>query len=122
MDNNMNPGAPPPVDVPPTPGFNNPPVDVPPTPAPAPAPAPQFGAGGVTGKTGLAKFFDGITLTDIGTIAIITAVGLFAICYYRRRIQHLKEEKSETKKKLEEIEVNVVNALGPNYKKMNEWR
>lgn len=94
------------------------PVYEPPPPI-TPVPGPQFSQGGATSnKTGLEKFFDGITLTDIGIIAIVTAVGITAICYYRKRIDYLKKEKSEVKKKVEELEMNVAKALGPNYKKL----
>lgn len=120
MDNNIiTPGAP---DIPPAtpPPMPSPAPDFSQQPAPAAPPAPQaFAGGGVTSnKTGLAKFFDGVTVTDVVTLGLFTAVSLFAIVYYRKKIEYLKKEKPEVKKKIEEIEMNVVNALGSNYRKI----
>lgn len=79
-------------------------------------PAPQYGAGG---QTGMKDFFKGVSFTDVGMIALVTACMCTIIFYYRKRIQHLKEEKSTVQKDVEEMKVNVMNALGPNYKRLN---
>lgn len=109
------------IDTPPLPTPSPAPVDVPPLPTPAPAPAPlpmppqQFASGG---ETGIKGFFKGVSFTEVGMIALATAAMCTIIFYYRQRIKHLKEEKSTVQGTVEELQMNVMNMMGPSYKKI----
>lgn len=86
-----------------------------PMPAPAPLPAPEskFSSGGFLGGA-----FDGVSLTDVGMIAITACAAFYIIKYYRDRINYLKSEKTQLTKDVEELKANVQLAFGGNYKKM----
>jgi uncharacterized membrane protein len=87
----------------------------PPPPAPPPAPTPQIGA--ESGKSGFfGDLFDGVTLVDVGIIALVGCTMFFMIKYYREKYSYLKNEKTQMTKDVEELKVNVQSALGENYK------
>jgi hypothetical protein len=110
MDNFSNPGTPAPSPAP-----MEAPMPAPmPAPAPATPPPPQFGNGGSPGG----KFFDGVTLVDVGMIALTTTAIIITIYYYHQKIKQVQRDKSVTQTKVEELEANVVNLMAPNYKKM----
>jgi hypothetical protein len=86
-----------------------------PAPLPAPSPAPQYSNGSV------GSFFDGVTLTDVGMVAICACAGLLIIKYYRDRINYLQKEKTQTSKDVQEIKTNVQNLIastGGQYRKL----
>ncbi len=72
--------------------------------APPPMPAPKVG------------FFSGITVTDVGMIALASLSFFMIIYYYRNKITYIKKEQAQMKKDVEELKANVQTALGPDYK------
>lgn len=85
----------------------------PPVVAPLPA-APAFAEGGMPGGSG--GFFKGITITDVGMIALATVTMCMIIYYYRNKIAYIKRDRSQLKQEVEELKINVQTALGPDYK------
>lgn len=113
MESFETPGATPPLQE----GFAPPPTPpTPPTPpvTPEPAPAGQFAGGGSVGS-----WLNGVSLTDVMTVALVgTALGMI-IYYYRARIIKMKQEDLAVQKDIEELKTNLQTVMGPNYQKMS---
>ena len=111
MDNNI-----PPVPAPVDPALQQPvpapvpaPIYAPPPPMPAPA---QPMAGGGQTSTG---FFEGITLTDALVLIAVFTVFILMTRYFTIAIKHAKVTNKQIQRDVEEVKMNVQNALGDNY-------
>ena len=85
-------------------------------------PSPVYMQGGVTQQSAPPSsrrgmtFFDGITLLDIGMIAL-SALAIFMNIYYtRKQIFFLKANKSQIRNDIDELKLNVKNLMGDDYK------
>lgn len=68
----------------------------------------------------LGTFFDGITLLDIGMIALSTLALFMSIYYTRQQIFYLKANKSRIGNDIDELKINVKSIMGDDYKSLKQ--
>lgn len=82
---------------------------------PAPAPVQEMESGGVFAKSGK------MNMKDIVISALLVAVSVFGIIYYRKRLKEMEENKNNTQiddlvSDVDEIKMNVKKMMGNAYK------